>query len=55
MRFPQKARLKALAMAMYAHAVRPMRDHLQQLCIKVKQVWYTDDAVGASSCSDLRA
>jgi hypothetical protein len=44
-----------LAMAMYALAVRPLIDSLQSNSPTVKQVWYTDDATGAASCSELRA
>ena len=44
-----------LAMAMYALAVRPLIDGQQAHCPTVKQVWYTDDATGAGTCSELRA
>ena len=45
----------SLAMGMYALSVKPVIDRLQSHCPTVKQVWYADDAIGAASCSDLRA
>ena len=43
-----------LAMAMYALAISPLINKLKQLCPDVKQVWYADDATGASTCTKLR-
>ena len=40
-----------LAKAMYALAVRPLIDRLQSHYPNTKQVWYTDNATGAASCS----
>ena len=44
-----------LAMAMYALAVTPLIDELRSRCPDVHQVWYADDATGASTCRNLRA
>ena len=38
-----------LAMAMYALAVTPLIDQLKASCPEVRQVWYADDAAGAST------
>ena len=43
-----------LAMAMYALAVKPLISNLRSDVPNVKQVWYADDASGASSIEDLR-
>ena len=37
-----------------ALAISPLINKLQQLCPDVKQVWYADDATGASTCTKLR-
>ena len=42
-------------MAMYALAITPLIDHLRASCPEVHQVWYADDATGASTCSGLRS
>ena len=41
-------------MAMYALAVKPLIGELKSDAPGVKQVWYADDATGASTCDDLR-
>ena len=41
-------------MAMYALTISPLINKLQQLCPGVKQVWYANDATGASTCTMLR-
>ena len=38
-----------LAMAMYTLAVTPLIDQLKASCPEVRQVWYADDATGAST------
>ena len=43
-----------LAMAMYALAISPLINKLNQLCPDVKQVWYADEATGAATCTKLR-
>ena len=42
-------------MFMYALAITPLIDQLRSRCPDVHQVWYADDATGASTCRDLRA
>ena len=42
-----------LAMAMYALAISPLINKLKQLYPNVKQVWYADDATGATTCTRL--
>ena len=44
-----------LAMSMYALAITPLIDQLRSRCPDVHQVWYADDATGASTCRNLRA
>ena len=43
-----------LAMAMYTLAVTPLIDQLKASCQEVRQVWYADDATGASTVRGLR-
>ena len=43
-----------LAMAMYTLAVTPLIDQLKASCPEVRQVWYADDATGASTVRGLR-
>ena len=44
-----------LAMAMYALAVSPLILQLRSRCPHVKQVWFADDATGASTCENLKS
>ena len=42
-------------MFMYTLAITPLIDQLRSRCPDVHQVWYADDATGASTSRDLRA
>ena len=45
-----------LAMAMYALAITPLfTSCMRSSCPHVQQVWFADDATGASTCSNLKA
>ena len=39
-------------MAMYTLTIKPLITKLKESCPDVKQAWYTDDATGASTCSN---
>ena len=42
-------------MAMYALAITPLIHQLRSSCPRVQQVWFANDATGASTCSNLKA
>ena len=44
-----------LAMAMYALAITPLIHQLSSRCSGVQQVWFADDATGASTCTNLKS
>ena len=42
-------------MAMYALAITPLIHQLSSRCQGVQQVWFADDATGASTCTNLKS
>ena len=44
-----------LAMAIYALAITPHIHQLSSSCPGVQQVWFADDATGASTCTNLKS